>query len=145
MPVPEDLAGLSRDELLRVIAEQQRQIVELTAWVEVLRAEVERLQREGQRQAAPFSKGTRVTTPKKSGRKPGQGSFTYRRVPYPEPLTEPPIEVPLLYTTYPICGGWLAAVGVELASLTDLPEAVRPRVRQFRVAMGRCTTCGHRV
>jgi transposase len=145
MPMPEDLAGLSREELLRVIAEQQRQIVELMTRVEALQAEVERLRREGQRQAAPFSKGTRAATPKKSGRKPGQGPFTHRRAPHPAALTEPPLEVPLRSTTCPSCGGRLAAAGVELASLTDLPEVIRPRVRQFRVAVGRCGACGHRV
>jgi transposase len=145
MSVPENVAGLSRDELLRVIAEQQRQITELTAQGEALQAEVERLKREGQRQAAPFSKGTRVATPKKPGRKPGQGPFTHRRAPRPETLTEPPLAVPVLCPACPVCGGRLAAEGRELASLTDLPEAVRPHVRPFRVAVSRCTACGHRV
>jgi hypothetical protein len=145
MTVPGDLTALSRDDLLRVITEQQRQLAELAARVEALQAEVERLKREGQRQAAPFSKGTRVATPQKPGRKPGQGSFAHRAAPAPEALTEPPVEVPLLLTLCPVCGGRLAAEGTELASITDLPEEVRPRVRQFRVAMGRCTACGHRV
>lgn len=142
---PEDLAALSRDELLRVIAAQQQQIAELVARVEALQAEVERLKRQGQRQAAPFSKGTRIATPKKPGRKPGQGPFTHRLTPHPETLTEPSIEVPVRLTTCPVCGGRLAAEGAELASLTDLPEAVRPWVRQFRVAVSRCMVCGHRV
>ena len=73
MPLPEDLALRSRNDLLRVIAEQQQQIAELTARVAALQAEVERLKREGQRPAALFSKGTCVATPKKPGRKPGQG------------------------------------------------------------------------
>ena len=145
MPVPENLAVLSHDELLRVIAGQQRQIAELTARVAALQVEVERLKREGQRQAAPFSKGTRVGTPKKPGRKPGQGSFTHRTAPHPETLTEPPIAVPVPCTACPVCGGRLRAEGAELASITDLPEAVQPQVRQFRVAVSRCTACGHRV
>ncbi|MGH7960792.1 MAG: IS66 family transposase, partial [Candidatus Binatia bacterium] len=145
MPVPGNLAGLSRDELWQVIVEQQQQIAVLTAQVEALHAEVARLKREGQRQAAPFSKGTRVAAPKKPGRKPGQGSFTHRRAPGPETLTEAPIAVPVRLPTCPVCGGGLAAEGRELASITDLPEAVRPRVRQFRVAVSCCTACGHRV
>jgi uncharacterized small protein (DUF1192 family) len=121
MPMPENLAGLSRDELLQVIVEQHRQIAELTARVEAVQAEVERLKRESQRQAAPFSKGGRVATPKKPGRKPGQGPFTHRAASRPEMVTEPPIEVPVLLPAWPVC------------------------VRQFRVAVSRCTACGQRV
>jgi len=145
MTVPGDLTALSRDDLLRVITKQQGQLAELAARVEALQAEGERRKREGQRQAAPFSKGTRGATPKKPGRKPGQGSFAHRAAPAPEALTEPAVEVPMLLTTCPVCGGRLAAEGTELASSTDLPEEVRPRGRQFRVGMGRCTACGHRV
>ena len=146
MTVPSDLTGLSRDDLLRVITEQQRQIAELAARVEALQAEVERLKREGNRPAAPFSKGTRAATPKKPGRKPGQGPFAHRAAPPSGSLTEPLTEVPVTLTACPACGGGqLAAAGVEVASLTDLPEAVRPHVRQFRVAVARCTACGKRV
>lgn len=152
MPVPKDLASLSRDELLGLIraqqqhlAEQEQQIVQLTATVEVLQAEVERLKPEGQRQAAPFSKGTRVATPKKPGRKPGKGLFRYRAAPEPASLTAPPIEVPLTLRACPACGGRLVADGVELVSETDIPAVVRPQVRQFRVAVARCPGCGKRV
>lgn len=145
MPVPSDLTGLSRDDLLRVITEQQRQIAELAARVAALQAEVERLKREGNRPVAPFSKGTRVATPKKPGRKRGQGSFAHRAAPLAGALTAPLSEVPVTLTACPSCGGRLVAAGVEVASLTDLPEAVRPHVRQFRVAVARCTACGQRV
>jgi transposase len=145
MPEPENLARLSRAELVQVMAEQQGQLAELRARVAALQEEVERLKREGQRQAAPFSKGTRVATPKKPGRKPGQGPFTHRRAPCPEKLTEPPVEVPVRLTVCPVCGGRLAVEGAELAALTDLPEAIPPCVRQFRVAVSRCAVCGHRV
>lgn len=135
---------LSRNDLLQVIAVQQRQIAELTARVEALQAEVERLKREGQRQAAPFSKGRGVTTPKKSGRKPGEGRFCFRAAP-PARETEPPLAVPVTLSACPACGGQLEAAGVEEASVTDLPEEVHPHVRRFRVAVARCRACGHRV
>jgi hypothetical protein len=61
--------------------------------VAALRAENERLRRRQQRQAAPFSKDTRVTAPKRPGRKPGQGPFTYRAGPAPEIVSEPPLPV----------------------------------------------------
>src|SRR5713101_2622528 len=111
MPEPENLARLSRAELGQVIAEQQGQLAELRARVAALQEAVERLKREGQRQAGPFSKGTRVATPKKPGRKPGQGPFTHRRAPCPETLTEPPVEVPVRLTVCPVCGGRRAGEG----------------------------------
>ncbi len=67
--------------MVKLVLEQQHQLAELTATVAALRAEGERLKREGQRQAAPFSQGTRVATPKKPGRKPGTGLFRYRAAP----------------------------------------------------------------
>ncbi len=144
LPVPLP-SSLSRDDLVELVLEQQRQIAELQAVNEALRAEVERLRREGQRQAAPFSKGRRVATPKKSGRKPGEGRFCYRAAPPPATVTALAIDVPVTLTACPACGGQLEAVGVEDATVTDLPEEVRPQVRRFRVAVARCTGCGKRV
>jgi hypothetical protein len=69
---------LSREELLALVAELQRQIVKLRASNEALRAEIAQLKRGGKRQAAPFSKGIRVTEPKPAGRIPGSGTFRYR-------------------------------------------------------------------
>src|ERR671919_2473292 len=74
----EDIASLSREELLVLVAEQQRQIIQLhgqlaeaTTTIKTLQVEVDRLKREQKRQAAPLSKGTRVRRPKPPGRKPG--------------------------------------------------------------------------
>jgi transposase len=145
MSLPAPLAALSRDDLGKLVLEQQHQIAELRAKVEALQAEVERLQREGQRQAAPFSKGTRVAAPKKPGRKAGKGLFRYRAAPERAPLPVAPIEVPVTLSACPACGGRLIAVGAEVASTTDLPEAVQPHVGRFRVAVSRCTACGQRV
>jgi len=75
MSLPASLTALSRDDLVKLVLAQQHQIAELMAKVEALQAEVERLKCEGQRPAAPFSKGTRVAAPKKPGRKPGKGLF----------------------------------------------------------------------
>ena len=145
MSLPAPLTALSRDDLVKLVLAQQHQIAELMAKVEALQAEVERLQREGQRQAAPFSKGIRVAAPKKPGRKPGKGLFRYRAAPERAPLPVSPIEVPVMLSACPACGGRLGAVGVEVASSTELPEAVRPHVRQFRVAVSQCRACGQRV
>jgi hypothetical protein len=136
---------LSREDLVKLVLEQHQQITALTTKVEALQAEVERLKREGQRQAAPFSKGTRVTVPKKPGRKPGKGLFRYRAAPEPAALPVSPIEVPVTLHACPACGGELIAEGGEWASTTELPAVVQPLVRQFRVARSRCRACGQRV
>jgi hypothetical protein len=145
MSLPTPFAALSHDDLVKLVLEQQHHIAELTAKIEALQAEVERLKREGHRQTAPFSKGTRVAAPKKAGRKPGKGLFRYRAAPEEATLAVSPIEVPVTLSACPACGGRLGAEGAEWASTTELPEAVRPHVRQFRVAVSRCTACGQRV
>lgn len=99
------LEQLSRDELIEHIGMLMERIRVLEALVAELRAENERLMREGRRQAAPFSKGKRKATPKKPGRKPGEGRFSYRTRPAASELTEPPVEVPLARTACPACGG----------------------------------------
>ncbi len=130
-----DLSALDRDALIALV-------VRLAAEVEALRAEVEALKRSGKRQAAPFSKGTRVKDPKTPGRKPDQGTFERRQAPAPETLSEPPIAVPGVESACPKCGDGLVADRVEEASIVDLPEVVRPRVRLFRVDVRRCKGCG---
>jgi hypothetical protein len=91
--------------LIALVVGQQRQIAELTAAVEMLRGAVERLTRDGKRQAAPFFKGTRVAHPKTPGRKPGQGTFRYRTPPAPETITEPVVAVAVPASVGPACGG----------------------------------------
>jgi transposase len=137
-----DLTTLSRDDLLNLVRQQQAQIAALTATVEALRAEVDRLTRDGHRQAAPFSKGVRLAHPKRPGRKPGTGPFRYRTAPAPEAVTEPVVAVPVAEPACPRCGGELAPERVDVASVTELPAVVRPRVTLYRVAVGRCRACG---
>jgi hypothetical protein len=52
MSQPTDLPAFSRDDLLALVGELQRQIAVLTADNEALRAELDRLTRGGKRQAA---------------------------------------------------------------------------------------------
>ena len=93
MTPPENLTSLSRDELLALVVVLQRQVAALTAANDALRADIARLTRDGKRQAAPFSKGTRVAQPKRPGRKPGSGTFHYRAAPLAEQITAPPVDV----------------------------------------------------
>src|SRR5271169_6094308 len=127
------------------IAALERRNTELEAIVTALRAELERAQRRQRRQAAPFSNDTPVATPKRPGRKPGQGRFAYRPAPSLAGLSEPPIPVPVAEPVCPRCGGALVDDGVEAASITDLPPSPQPLVRQYQVACSRCQSCGRRV
>jgi transposase len=145
MTTPTDLQSLSRDDLIALVVRQQRQIAELTTAVEALRGEVQRLTRDGKRQAAPFSKGTRVAQPKGPGRKPGQGPFRYRTPPAPATITEPDVAVPVTASACPACGGTLAPERVDAVYQTELPAVVRPRITRYRVAVCRCTACGRRL
>ena len=141
----EDLESLSREELLALLAELQRQVAELTASNASLRSEIAELQRRTKSQAAPFSKGTRVSNPKRPGRQPGEGTFSFRQAPRPEAITEPPVNVPVTLECCLRCGGKLAEERVDLAYITDLPPIPRPRVTQYQVWVCRCLRCGRRV
>jgi hypothetical protein len=141
----EDMESLSREELLALLVELQRQVTELTASNASLRGEIAQLQRRTKRQAAPFSKGTRVSHPKRPGRQPGDGTFSFRQAPRPEEITEPPVNVPVTLEDCPRCGEKLAEERIELAYITELPPMPRPRVTQYRVWVCRCLRCGRRV
>src|SRR5918997_1569194 len=141
----EDMESLSREELLALLVELQRQVAELTASNASLRGEIAKLKRSTKRQAAPFSKGTRVSQPKRPGRQPGEGTFSFRQAPRPEEITEPPVNVPVTLEDCPRCGEKLAEERIELAYNTELPPMPRPRVTQYRVWVCRCLRCGRRV
>lgn len=145
MTLPEPITSLSRDALLALVAELQRQIAALTARNEALQAEIDRLKRGEQRQAAPFSKGTHVLKPNPPGRKPGSGTFRSREAPVPEQITEPPVDVKVTLDACPACGGRLEEERVDFAYRTDIPASPRPKVTQYRVWVCRCTSCGTRV
>jgi transposase len=152
MATPEDIASLSREGLLALVVELQRQVTmlqqqvaDLTDSNQELRGEVDRLTRQSKRQAAPFSKGTRCKEPKRPGRKPGEGRFSFRQAPGPEETTEPPVNVPVILESCPGCGDKLAEERVDFAYVTDLPPLPRPRVTQYRVWVCRCTGCGRKV
>src|SRR5262249_22164448 len=145
MITPKDLASFSREDLLALVAEQQRQIAELTATIKALQAEIARLTRNAKGQAAPFSNGTRVVEPKRPGRKPGSGTFRYCEAPRPEETTNPPVDVKVLLEACPVCGGPLEEDRVDLVYTTERPALPRPQITQYRMWVCRCTVCGKRV
>ncbi len=129
------LDELSRAELIALIRELVGQNAEL-------RAELEQLKRSPHRQAAPFSKHQPRATPKKPGRKPGQGAFAHRSAPDLSCAETVVAQVP---QCCPSCGGPLEQVREEQATTTDLPLHPRPVVTVYRVPVCRCRQCGKRV
>lgn len=138
-------AGLSREALVERVLEQDRQLTELQDLVTTLQAEIAQLKRADRRQAAPFATGKRKAQPQRPGRKPGQGKFQFRAFPLPEEITEPPIEVPVIWLVCPTCGGRLVEDGEEWAYRTEVPPAPRPHVTPYRVHRCRCVACGKQV
>jgi hypothetical protein len=133
----EHISKLSYDELIELV-------VRLEQRIEKLEQENERLKRGGKRQAAPFSKGTRSSTPKRPGRKPGKGPFTRRSAPDPASITTR-IQVELGYCDCPQCGSAIEQEPPEQVTITDLPELPQAEIRAYVLARGRCQDCGQQV
>jgi transposase len=148
MPTLKELAQLGKQALLAFIAQLLTEFATLKARVDelvaenaALRAQLEQRARDAKRQAAPFSKGQRRAHPKRPGRKPGQGRFTFRTLPRPDQWTAPPIDVRLSEPVCPCCGEALQEQHVDLAAVTDIPPQPRPVVQPYRVWVYRCPTC----
>jgi transposase len=155
MPTLTELAQLGKQALLVVVAQVltecatlKARIAELLAEVTALRtenaalkAQLEQRTRDAKRQAAPFSKGQRKARPKRPGRKPGQGHFTFRTLPTPDQWTAPPIEVRLPEPICPCCGEPLQEQRVDFAATTEIPPQPQPIVQPYRVWVYRCPTC----
>ena len=131
--------------LQRQIAQLQGQNAQLAAANERLSKQLAELQRAGKRQAAPFSKGRRTSSPKRPGLQAGSRMFSYRKLPSPDQVTEPIVEVTVPGDTCPGCGGRLEDEGVGVAYVTDIPPIRRPQVTAYRVQICRCRSCGRQV
>jgi transposase len=131
----------SYDELLDLVARQQRQIEALSAEVARLRAELDEARRAGKRQAAPFRKGEPKPDPKRPGRKPGGRHGHHGHRPPPDQIDE--VHEAHLPDACPHCAGGLTEVALAQQFQTEIPR--RPIRRQFNVHVGRCRRCGRRV
>src|SRR3954462_11143139 len=148
MPTLKELALLGKGALLAFVAQLLTEFATLEARIEqllaenaALKAQLEQRQRDAKRSAAPFSKGQRKARPKRPGREPGQGPFTFRPLPTPDQWTAPPIEVRLPEPICPCCGELLEEHRVEFAAVTDIPTQPEPIVQPYRVWVYRCSAC----
>jgi transposase len=129
------------EELLAELAALRTRVAELRAENAALKAQLEQRTRDAKRQAAPFSKGQRKAQPKRPGRKPGQGHFTFRTLPRPDQWTASPIDVRLPEPICPCCGEALHEQRVDFAAITEIPPQPKPMVQPYRVWVYRCPTC----
>ena len=124
MCTDKDPPPCEHDDLIVQVDRLQDRNARLTTTIKELRKQLVAAQRAGKRQAAPFSKGSRTSKPRRPGRKPGMGNFSYRKPPPVDELSGPPVDV---------------------AYVTDIPEMPRPQVTEYRVQVCRCRGCGRRV
>jgi transposase len=148
MPTLKELAQLGKEALLAFIAQLLTDLAALKTRIEgvvaenaALKAQLERQTRDAKRQAAPFSKGRRKAKPKRPGRKPGQGRFTYRTLPRPDQWTAPPIDVRLPEPVCPCCGEPMREQRADSAATTEIPPQPQPIVQPYRVWVYRCPAC----
>lgn len=127
-----------REDLRRSEAERQR----LRRENEKLKEELEAARRASARQAAPFSRGTRVAEPRRPGRKPGAAYGRYAHRPPPTHVDQT-FDAPLP-PACPRCAGALREIEIATQYQEELPVQ-RPLVRAFHVHIGRCRQCQHRV
>jgi len=148
MPPLTELAQLGKQALLAFVAQLLTEFATLKARVAellvenaALKARLEQREPDAKRSAAPFSKGQRKPHPKRPGRKPGQGPFTFRTLPRPDQCTAPPIDVRLPEPSCPCCGELLHEQRVDFAATTEIPPQPKPIVQPYRVWVYRCPTC----
>lgn len=127
-----------REDLRRSEAERQR----LRRENDKLKEELDAARRAVHRQAAPFSRGTRVAHPRRAGRKPGAAYGRRAHRPAPRHVDEIcPVPLP---AACPHCDGVVRGVRIARQYQEELPVQ-RPHVRRFDIEIGRCLQCRRRV
>ena len=133
----EEIARL-RDALTRAEHERDR----LKRRNERLGDQLDAARRAGFRQAAPFAKPHRQGTGRPPGRRGGAAYGRHGKRPVPRRIDE--THDAALPVACPACSGEVHGTHVVSQYQEDLP-VVRPVIREFRVHVGACATCGRRV
>lgn len=134
-PPPEAFEGAS-PELIAYVAALEQTLRILIRGVEDLRAELERVRREGKRQATPFRRKKKVRLRKKPGRK---GGHSRQRRTAPEHVDE---EHDAALGACSCCGSEDVE---EVGTYEQLQEEIVTKVitRRFTIHQGVCGACGH--
>jgi transposase len=145
---PDDRDALikqQQDEIARLrdaLAHAERERDRLKRRNERLEDQLDAARRAGFRQAAPFAKPHRQGSGRPPGRRAGTTYGRHGRRPVPRHVDE--VHDAAVPATCPACGGDVHDTLVVSQYQEDLP-VVRSVVREFRVHVGACATCGRRV
>jgi transposase len=118
----------------------EKRVARLEAELQALKELLEKAQRRGKRQAAPFSKGAPQAAPKKPGRQAGHPA-AHRAVPDQVDRTE---DAPLP-PACPDCGGAVVEDDLQTQYQLDIPRPIPVCVTQFNIHVGHCERCGQRL
>ncbi len=147
-PPPDDQAALikrQQEEIARLrdaLTRSERERERLKRRNERLEDQLDAARRAGFRQAAPFAKPHRQGTGRPPGRRAGTTYGRHGTRPVPPRIDE--THEAALPVACPACGGEVHGTHVASQYQEDLP-VVRPVIREFRVHVGACATCGRRV
>ena len=143
----ETLEKMSKSELITLVLAQGEQIlaqgeqlIVQADRIKALEKRVEELERKNARSAAPFSKNKRKMDLQRPGRKTGQGKFESRAAPEGSAMTQ--IEQVEMAFEVCGCGGALEDLGVELVSVTDIPQQPKVEIKGYLIRIKGCKACG---
>jgi transposase len=147
-PPPDDQAALikrQQEEIARLrdaLTRSERERERLKRRNERLEDQLDAARRAGFRQAAPFAKPHRQGSGRPAGRRAGATYGRHGTRPVPRRIDE--THDATLPVACPACAGRVHGTHVVSQYQEDLP-VVRPVIREFRVHIGACATCGRRV
>lgn len=130
-----DCAGCQQRD--REISQLRGTIAQLEQQLLDLRGQLEQVQRDVKRQAAPFRRRKLVDQPKKPGRPPGHVPCHRPPPTRIDRVLDAPIDL------CPECQVPLQDRSIHVQYQTDLPP-IEPIVTQFNIEAGRCPCCGCR-
>ena len=115
-----DFPPSERDELMGLVTQLQGQVAQLTAANEELHEQVAELKRAGKPGGSVLQGWAKQQT-QASRPQAGYGVVQLPKLPSPDEVTEPLVEVAVAEDTCPGCGGRLEHEGVRVVYATDIP------------------------